>query len=308
MIRTHLLDPANRGKELHYYISSGGNAGLGAVTAALDLGCQCSVVVPLTTKPMIIEKLKEAGATQVIQHGASWFEADIHLRETFINAGEKNGVTNIYVPPFDHPAVWDGNATLISELAAQLPPREKKDDCRFPADVIVCSIGGGGLFNGIVQGLHAHYQEHASTSQDTKPVDVLAVETQGAKSLAYSLEEGELRALSAITSQATSLGAVLVARRTFENAHSPPAGVKVTSVVASDAEAARGVVMFADTTRMLVELACGVCVDVALGKRLRDAVGDLGPDSRVVIIVCGGSNITPEMVAEYREKLKNGWA
>lgn len=308
-----MLDPANQGKQLHCFISSGGNAGLAAVIAARDLGCLCTVVVPLSTKPMMIEKLKDVGATEVIQHGASWFDADSHLRERFFsNTEEDKNSNNIYLPPFDHPYVWDGNATLISELAAQLPPREDNEvSSRFPADVIVCSVGGGGLFNGIIQGLDEHFKKHPSSStssKNTKPVDVLAVETQGADSLAYSLQKGSLQSLTEITSMAHSLGALQVAPRAFENARSPPEGVKVTSVVASDAEAARGVVTFADTTRMLVELACGVSVDVALGKRLREAVGgDLGPNSRVVIIVCGGSNVSPEIVAEYRERLKNGW-
>lgn len=306
-----MLDPANQGKQLHCFISSGGNAGLAAVIAARDLGCLCTVVVPLSTKPMMIEKLKEVGATEVIQHGASWFEADSHLRERFFNKEEEHkNSNNLYLPPFDHPYVWDGNATLVPELAAQLPPREEKDDNRFPADVIVCSVGGGGLFNGIIQGLDEHIKKTPSStsSKNTKPVNVLAVETQGAASLAYSLQKGSLQSLTEITSMATSLGALQVAPRAFENARSPPEGVKVTSVIASDAEAARGVVTFADTTRMLVELACGVSVDVALGKRLREAVGeDLGPNSRVVIIVCGGSNVSPEIVAEYRERLKNGW-
>lgn len=250
---------------------------------------------------MMIQKLKDVGATEVIQHGASWFEADSYLRERFFKPGEENN--NLYLPPFDHQYVWDGNATLISEVAAQLPAREGKDDASFPADVIVCSVGGGGLFNGIVQGLHEYSKKHSTK----KAVDVVAVETQGADSLAYSLQKGSLQSLDTITSMATSLGALQVAPRAFENASSPPEGVKVTSVVASDAEAARGVVTFADSTRMLVELACGVSVDVAVGKRLREAVGDLSLDSRVVIVVCGGSNVSPEIVAEYRERLKNGW-
>ncbi|KAH8692755.1 putative L-serine dehydratase [Talaromyces proteolyticus] len=316
-ILTHLSDPSNQGKEVHFYISSGGNAGLAAVIAARDLGCPCTVVVPVTTKPLMIEKLKDDGAADVIQHGASWSEADSYLRERFINtntsvSNDTNGsrITNVYVPPFDHPYVWDGHATLIPELVTQLPPREKSEegDNRFPADVIVCSVGGGGLFNGIIQGLDEYLSKHPMKSSDgAKPLHVLAVETQGADSLAYSLKKGTLASLSTITSIASTLGAVQVAPLAFENARSPPDGVNVTSVVASDAEAVRGVVTFADKMRMLVEPACGVSVDVAMGPRLKEAVGDLGPNSRVVVIVCGGSSISPEMVAEYRQRLDDGW-
>jgi L-serine/L-threonine ammonia-lyase len=91
------------------------------------------------------------------------------------------------------------------------------------------------------------------------------------------------------------------------NAQSPPAGIDVTSVVGSDAEAARGVVRLADETRLQVELACGISVEVALGERLKEVIPDLGPETRVVVVVCGGSNITAEMIAEYRVKLQDGW-
>ncbi|EED19993.1 L-serine dehydratase, putative [Talaromyces stipitatus ATCC 10500] len=322
-ILSQLSDPSNDGKKLHFYNSSGGNAGLAAVVAARDLGCPCTIVVPHSTKQMMIDKLRVAGAADVIQHGASWYEADTYLRETFIKTSKQEGssdvireagtVKNVYVPPFDHPLVWEGNSTIIPELVEQLPAREDVDEAQenaqFPAEVIICSVGGGGLFNGLIQGLHEYNKSHTSNSSKGKKVKVLATETKGADSLAYSLQNGTLKSLDAITSIATTLGALCVSSQTFQYASEPPEGVEVTSVVVSDAEAARGVVTFADEMRILVEPACGVSIDVATGKKLREAVGDgkLGPNSRVVVVVCGGSTVTPEIVAEYRSRLAQGW-
>jgi L-serine/L-threonine ammonia-lyase len=248
----------------------------------------------------------------VLQHGASWFEADTFLRETFIDAPkqqETDGVKNVYVHPFDHPIIWEGHSTIISELADQLPAREDRDVTQFPADVMICSVGGGGLFNGLIYGLSAYNKTHPKEGPRGKTLDLLAVETKGADSLAYSLQNGELKSLDAITSIATTLGALCVAPKAFQNAYEPPEGVRVMSVVVPDAEAARGVVTFADEMRILVEPACGVSIDVALGERLREAIADreLGPDSRVVVVVCGGSAVTPEVVAEYRSRLAQGW-
>lgn len=312
MILSHLSDPSNNGKKLHFYSSSGGNAGLAAVVAARDLGCACTVVVPHSTKQHTIDRLRAAGASDVLQYGASWFEADTFLRETFIDLPkqqEANDVKNVYVHPFDNAIIWEGHSTIISELADQLPACEDGDDTQFPADVIICSVGGGGLFNGIIRGLSEYNQSHPKDGPREKNVDVLAVETKGADSLAYSLQNAELSSLNAITSIATTLGALRVAPKAFQNASEPPEGVRVTSVVVPDAEAARGVVTFADEMRILVEPACGVSIDVALGARLRDAVAEreLGSDSRVVVVVCGGSAVTPEVVAEYRTKLAQGW-
>ncbi|KAJ5763990.1 hypothetical protein N7533_002671 [Penicillium manginii] len=288
----------------HFYISSGGNAGLAAVRAAQDLHCKCTVVVPHSTKPFMINKLHQAGATEVIQHGASWFEADTHLREQFIDAEHNADGANVYVPPFDHPLVWEGASSMVDEIARQLPAQE---GAAFAADAVICSVGGGGLFNGLVGGLERCWKDSRSGAGTSKNVRVLAVETQGAHALAHSLREGKLSSLDAITSQATSLGALQVSSRTFELASNPPSGVEVTSVVRSDAEAARGVVLLADETRLEVELACGVSVEVALSGELKKVIPDLNPETRVVVIVCGGSNVSAEIIAGYREQLATGW-
>ncbi|KAJ5157450.1 tryptophan synthase beta subunit-like PLP-dependent enzyme [Penicillium canariense] len=312
LILSELTRPANQSETVHFYSSSGGNAGLAAVHAARDLGCACTVIVPHSTKPLMIAKLRAAGATDVIQHGASWFEADTYLRETFIEKQHPNhdrGIVNVYVPPFDHPLIWEGAGGMVAEMARQLPPLEDgARDGQFPADVIVCSVGGGGLFNGVVDGLEKYQRASSSpVGSATKNVRVLAVETHGAHSLAHSLHEGRLSSLAGITSQATSLGALSVAEKTFANAWSPPAGIDVTSVVGSDAEAARGVLRLADETRLQVELACGISLEVAVAGRLKDLIPDLAPETRVVVVVCGGSNITAEMMVEYRRKLHDGW-
>ena len=276
--------------------------------AARDLGCGCTVVVPHSTKPLMMTKLREAGASDVIQHGASWFEADTYLRETFIDnqdGPDSMGRRNIYVPPFDHPEVWNGAATMVPEIARQLSTMGEFDDSSpFPADAIICSVGGGGLFNGVVIGLEKYIQSNRSYTGG-KSVQVLAVETDGADSLALSLRHGHLEPLPAITSLATSLGALQVAPQTLKYARSPPAGIEVKSVVGSDAEAAQGVIRLADELRLQVELACGISVEVAV-KKLKEVM-DVRPDTRVVVIVCGGSNVTAEMIADFRQRLQDGW-
>ncbi|ORY32226.1 tryptophan synthase beta subunit-like PLP-dependent enzyme [Naematelia encephala] len=259
---------------LHFYSSSGGNAGLACVTAAYDLGYASSVVVPLSTKPMMIAKIKAAGATQVFQHGATWREADDYLR-TEVLARDQGGV---YVHPFDDQHVWDGAATLIPEIQEDLRGQQ--------ADVIVCSVGGGGLFTGIAQGLG-----------DDSSTQIIAVETLGAESLNASIKARQLVTLPGITSLATSLGATRVAERPFALAQQN----NVHSVVVTDAEAVRACLSFADQERMLVEPACGASLAMAYEAKLKDVCADLNKDSRVVIVVCGGSNINLDMLAEYKE-------
>ncbi|MCJ1397133.1 catabolic L-serine/threonine dehydratase [Xylographa trunciseda] len=263
---------------LHFYSSSGGNAGLACVTAARSLSYPATVVVPLSTSAFMVTKIRAAGATAVVQVGASWAEADAHLREHVL-AQDPHGV---YVPPFDHPAIWAGASSMVREMKAQLGGEEP--------DAVVCSVGGGGLFCGIMEGLR---------SEGWGGVQVLACETEGAASLRGSLEAGELVSLDAITSIASSLGAKRVARRAFEYAREE--GVR--SVVLSDAQAARGCWRLADDERVMVEVACGVSVAVCYEEGLlRELVQGLGREGRVVVVVCGGSNVSLEMLMGLRER------
>ena len=220
----------------------------------------------------MIAKIRTAGASSVIQHGGSWAEADHFLKEEVL----VNDPYGVYVPPFDHDDVRSGTSTIVEELEER-------------PDAIVCSVGGGGLFSGIQLGLEA---------RGWGDVSVLAMETEGAESLAMSLNEGKLVTLPAITSIATSLGAKRVAPMTYDLGQRR----NVRSVVLSDAEAAMGCWRLADDERLIVEPACGVSVAVCYDGRLKQLLPKLTNESKVVVIVCGGSDITLEMLMGYRKK------
>jgi L-serine/L-threonine ammonia-lyase len=274
------LAKASSSDKIHFYISSGGNAGLACSCAAVSLGAPVTIVVPMSTTPYMISKIKDSGAKDVVQIGESWAEADAHLREILIPEAKARGEAPIYVPPFDAQEIWDGNATLVEEVLEQLPG---------PPDALVCSIGGGGLLSGIMQGLDA------AKYPDTR---VLAVETEGAHSLALSLEKGELATLPGITSIATSLGARRVAAKAYEYAQRN----SVTSVVLKDDDAIEGCIRFADDERIMVEAACGVSLALCYSGRLKERLPGLSAKSKVVIVVCGGSNVSTEMLHKWVEK------
>lgn len=220
----------------------------------------------------MVAKIKNAGATDVIQTGASWAEADKYLREELLG-NDKNGV---YVPPFDHEDVWDGAATIVEELEER-------------PDAVVCSVGGGGLFCGLIRGL-----ERAGWGD----VKVLALETEGAESLHKALEKGELVTLEKITSICNSLGAKRVGEKTFEYGQRR----NVRSVVLEDREAVMGSWRLADDERVLVEPSCGVNVAMCYDGRLKKLLPELSAESKVVIVVCGGAAVTLELLIEWREK------
>jgi L-serine/L-threonine ammonia-lyase len=237
----------------------------------------------------MITKIRAPGATRVIQEGETLGEAIAHLQDVVLPEAKARGEEAVYVPPFDHEGVWRGNQTVFEEVVQQM-----SEQGNGRADVMACSVGGGGLLIGMLQGIAA---------AGWWETQVLAVETKGADSLSESLKLGKVVALAGISSQATSLGAVKVAGRAFELAQMHEATGRVRSVVLSDAEAAMGCWRFADDEKSLVELACGVNLALCYGGRLDRALGrKVMPDDKVVIIVCGGSNVTTAMVEGWRQE------
>lgn len=276
--------PGGQVSSLHFYCSSGGNAGLACATACLTLGHPCTIVVPMTTTDVMVAKLRALEA-EVKQHGRNWAEADRYLREEVMGEDMK---WKVYVPPFDHPDIWEGASSLVPEMEQQMQ--------QFGGyDGVVCSVGGGGLLIGIAEGIA---QSGLSNSRK-----ILAVETEGGESLSKSLLAGGVVTLPSISTIATSLGCSKVAKRAFEVAQRE----NVEVAVLSDAQAGMGCVHLADMERLMVEAACGVSVATCFDGTLRSALGRGLTDAewkekRVVIIVCGGSIVSTKLLEDYREK------
>lgn len=240
--------PSTSAEDVHFYSSSGGNAGLACATAAAALGRPATVIVPMITSQLMIGKLRELGA-DVVQIGENWAAADRHLREVAIPKFESAhpGSRAVYVPPFDHQDVWDGNATLVDELKTQMS--ESFDE---QIDAVICNVGGGGLLCGIMQGVQKLKDSGYGSPK------VVAVETEGGDSFNASVKAGELVTLPGITTIATSLGATRVAEQAF--AWVEKAEGDLISAVVTDKDAVDAMVKFLDHARILVESACSATI------------------------------------------------
>ena len=245
--------------------SSGGNAGIAVAYAGTRLGVAVTVVVPETTPESTRDKLRHKGA-EVLVHGAVWDETDHAARRLAETPG------SAYVPPFDHPAIWDGHATLVDELRQQGPK----------PDAVVVSVGGGGLLCGVVQGLHQNGWDD---------VPVVAVETRGAESLHRSIQAGKAITLPAIQSVAKSLGALRVADQALAWTRQH----EIRSVVVDDRQALDACVAFADQQRVLVEPACGAALAA-----LDVTASGLAACRRVVVVVCGGIGVSLQDICAWR--------
>ncbi|KAK9315347.1 tryptophan synthase beta subunit-like PLP-dependent enzyme [Lipomyces starkeyi] len=290
LVRQTLLN-SPPGTKPHIFTSSGGNAGCAAAHAAQMYGCPCTVVVPSNVAPHMVIRLRDTYGANLIIHGAMWREADTKVRQMI--AEHRDG-PSLYCSPFDDPLIWEGHSFMVDEVVEQLQ-EAGYDKSRLKA--ISCSVGGGGLFSGLVAGLKRHYP-----SPEDQPV-IIPVETYGAESLNASLKAGELVTLPAISSIASSLGADRVASKAFDAAKTYP----TRPVVVTDAQAVGSCLKILDEHHLFVEPACGAALapwyysdKYDLSSQLR-----LDADSVSIIVVCGGSTLTIESMLHYKNMFKD---
>ena len=252
----------------HLISSSGGNAGLAVAWAGRSLGIPVTVVVPQSTSERMRDLIGREGAT-VRVHGAVWDDAHAHAQSL------TESVQGAYLHPFDDPDIWEGHATMITEISQQGPR----------PDLLVVAVGGGGLLCGIAQGLHA---------EGWAEVPILAVETHGAASLTRSVETDTRVTLDRIDTIALTLGAKQVCAEALEWTRRHD----IETVCVDDQAALRGCVRFADDHRLLVEPACGAALSVVY-----DRHPTVLSAQRVAVIVCGGAGVTRQQLDQWQTDL-----
>jgi L-serine/L-threonine ammonia-lyase len=257
--------------------SSGGNAGLACATIGVQLGLKVDVVVPTTTKELVIAKLKSLGA-HVTVHGENWNQADEYTRAWVAQLSHA-----AYVSPYDHPLLWTGHSSLVEEILQQLVEER-------PAAILV-SVGGGGLLCGVLEGLERVGEDRCQ---------VVAAETLGASSFGQAWKEQKLVRLSKIDSIATSLGALEVTPEALERGQRHG---RVRTSLCTDAEAIEACLLLARDHRVLVEPACGAALATLYSTRLREPflqqlAEEKGP---IVVEVCGGSGVTVDLLMQWKQ-------
>lgn len=237
----------------------------------MKLKIPVDVYVPTTTLPLMIDKLKLANAN-VIVSGNNWNEADKAAREALSKISGAQ-----YIPPFDHPLIWEGNSSIVDELHEQIP---------VVPDRVIASVGGGGLMRGLQLGLIRHGWSDKTT--------VIGVETEGAASFAAAKIVGKPVRLGKIDTIATTLGALEVTSSVLD----PQINSK--SEVVTDKQAVKACLKFADEFRHVVEPSCGAALSLLYDKKL--ASKHFLPMTNVVVIVCGGSAVSLDLLAFWKNK------
>ncbi|MEB3754922.1 pyridoxal-phosphate dependent enzyme [Acinetobacter sp. MD2(2019)] len=246
--------------------SSGGNAGIAVAYMGQELNLPVTVIVPKTTSKRAIELMQNQQA-EVIVHGETWAESD-QLAQSRIDS------ENIYIPPFDHPYLWNGVAQIIDEVIA---------DGLTPSAVVL-SVGGGSLLSGISQGLIKHQLN----------IPIYAIETEGTASLNTAMKTGQHITLEQVTGIATTLAA----KQVCANAFAVSQQRKVIGLTVSDHTAVAACIQFLDDHRTLVEPACGATLSVLYDQKIRFAQTD-----KILVIVCSGATTSVEQLHGYAQTL-----
>lgn len=241
---------------------SSGNHGQAVAYAAQLVGVRAVIVMPETAPAVKVAGVKKWGGEVVFAGRTS---DDRQQRAEEIAAREGLAI----VPPFDHPDIVAGQATVGLEIAEQLPD----------VATVVAPVGGGGLIAGVVTGLGA------AGSRAT----VWGVEPAGAPKLQRSLAAGHPVRLERTASIADGLITLTVGAIPF--AHLAAQRDRLAGVALVDEDALREAVQFlARECRLTVEPS-GAATTAAVRS------GALRPVPPTVLVVSGG-NVDPSLVED----------
>lgn len=247
--------------------SSGGNAGVAVAYAGRCLGVKVDVFLPSTSNQIYVDAIKAEGAKVHIA-GDVWDEAN-EAAKLFAENHHAG-----FIPPFDHPLIWAGHATMITEVAEQ----------GIVPDAVLVAVGGGGLACGVLEGMH---------QQGWFDIPVITIETEGAASFAKSVAADQLITLDKIDTIATSLGAKRVTEQLFKWRKLHP----ITPITVSDHCAIIAVEKFVESHRVYVEPSAGAVLSLIYEQH--PALSDF---RNLLVIICGGVGISPKLVVEMKKR------
>ena len=241
---------------------SSGNHGQAVAFAAQKFGVRAVIVMPETAPPVKVAGVKKWGGEVVFAGRTS---ADRHRKAEELAAAEGLAV----IPPFDHPDVVAGQATVGLEIAEDLPDVE----------TVVVPVGGGGLISGVVRGL-------AVAGSDAT---VWGVEPAGAPKLHGSLAAGHPVTLERTSSVADGLITLTVGELPFQvlSEHREHVG----GVVLVEDDTIRDAVHFLHRRAGLTVEPSGAATTAAV---LSGALKVQGP----TVLVVSGGNVDPAFLQD----------
>lgn len=241
---------------------SSGNHGQAVAFAAQRFGVHAVIVMPESTPAVKVQGVKRWGGEVVFAGRTSE-----DRRKAALEIAARDGLA--VIPPFDHPDVVAGQATVALEIVEQLPD----------VATVVVPVGGAGLISGVVRGL-------AAVGSKAR---VVGVEPAGAPKLSRSLAAGRPVMLERTASIADGLITLTVGDIPF-------------NILREHADRLAGVVMVEDDSILdavhFLHRQCGLAVEpsgAATTAALRSGALEPYRQPPLVLVVSGG-NVDPALL------------
>ena len=256
-----LLSLEDHEKQKGVVSASTGNHGAAVAYAAGQAGIDCTIYVPDDASPAKLENMKQFGA-KIEVHGNDCIKAEAKAREISISTGK------IYVSPYNDPYVMAGQGTIGAEIESQCDG----------LDVIIISVGGGGLIGGIAGFLKSIWPH----------IHVVGCSPENSAVMIHSIKAGKVLDLSSKpTLSDGTAGGVEEDSITFPVC----CDMIDETVLVTEKEIKDAMITYMDKEHQLLEGAAGTAVATLLKKK-DNLIG-----KRVGVVICGG-NISLDTVRD----------
>ena len=254
-----LLSLTKEQKQKGVVSASTGNHGAAVAYSAKELDVKCSIFVPNDASEAKLKNIKNYGA-KIKVHGEDCVESEMKAREV----ANQNG--QVYVSPYNDPFVITGQGTIGYEI---------KNQCDG-LDVIIVSVGGGGLIGGIASYLKSIWPS----------LRVIGCSPENSAVMIHSIKKGEIVDLESLpTLSDGTAGGVEKQSITFPICKD----IIDQTILVSEEEIQNGMLAFLENERMLLEGAAGTSVATLI--KLKNQL----KGKKVGVIICGG-NISLDVI------------
>ncbi len=251
--------------------ASAGNHAQGVALAAQKLGCNATIVMPVTTPRIKVDAVRGRGAKVVLQ-GDSYDEAYAHA----LTLERRHKLT--FVHPYDDPDIIAGQGTIGMEILRQHAG---------PLNAIFVPVGGGGLISGIA----------AYVKRLRPEVKVIGVEPEDADAMYQSLKARRRVRLDQVGLFADGVAVKQVGVETFRLCRQ-----YVDEVIRVDTDAICAAIkdVFADT-RAILEPAGALAIAGAKAYALKT-----GARGETYVAVASGANMNFDRLRFVAEEAELG--
>ena len=242
--------------------ASAGNHAQGVAHHAQRLGLAATIVMPVTTPTVKVERTRGFGA-EVLLYGETFDEA----RERAVAIAAEQGLT--FIHPFDDPLVIAGQGTIGIEMLRQQPR----------IDTLVIAVGGGGLISGI-----------ATAVRHLKPsVEIIGVQTSRFPAMVNAIKGSSHPQGSSTIAEGIAVGVPGLITQCIVKA------LVDDLVLVDEGDIEQAIVMLLEIEKTLVEGAGAA----GLAALLKDPARYAG--KKIGLVLCGG-NIDPLLLAAILER------